>query len=103
MTKSIRLRTVALLLTVLFPIAILSGFALVELFGDRLLRDIDVALEEEADTLATLASGDAREQSLGPVVARIAAEPDLGTPKYASVRQGDEIVSESPAGAAEWR
>jgi signal transduction histidine kinase len=102
MTKSIRLRTVALLLTVLFPIAILSGFALVELFGDRLLRDIDVALEEEADTLATLASGDAREQSLGPVVARIAAEPDLGTPKYASVRQGDDIVSESPAGAAEF-
>jgi signal transduction histidine kinase len=102
MTKSIRLRTVALLLTVLFPIALLSGFALVELFGDRLLRDIDVALEEEADTLVALASGDSREQSLGPVVGRIVAEPDLGTPKYASVRQGDEIVSESPTGAAEF-
>ncbi len=102
MTRSIRLRTVALLLTVLFPIAILSGFALVELFGDRLLRDIDVALEEEAETLATLASGDSREESLGPVVARIVAEPDLGRPKYASVRRADEIVSESPTGATEF-
>jgi signal transduction histidine kinase len=102
MTKSLRLRTVALLLAALLPIAIASGFALVELFGDRLLRDIDVALEEEADTLATLASGDSREESLGPVIARIVAEPDLGTPKYASVRRGSEIVAESPKGAAEF-
>jgi len=102
MTNSIRLRTVALLLTVLLPIAVASGFALVELFGNRLLHDIDVALEEEAETLATLASGDSRVESLGPVVARIVAEPDLGSPKYATVRRGNEIVSEIPKGAAEF-
>jgi signal transduction histidine kinase len=102
MTKSLRLRTVALLLAALLPIAVVSGFALVELFGDRLLRDIDVALEEEADTLATLASGDSREESLGPVIARIVAETDLGTPKYASVRRAGGVVLESPKGAAEF-
>jgi signal transduction histidine kinase len=101
MTQSLRLRTVALLLAALLPIAIASGFALVELFGDRLLRDIDVALEEEADTLAALASGDSRGESLDPVVARVAAEADLGTPKYAIVRRGSEIVAESPEGAGE--
>ena len=52
MTQSLRLRTVTLILAPLLPIAVAVGIRARRVFGDRLVRDIDVALERRPSPLA---------------------------------------------------
>lgn len=95
MTRSIRLRLIAWILALLLPLSAAAGWLLVEVFGNRLLRDIDVALEEEAETVAELLL-----QPSGPeasaLLAQVAAETDLGTGKHIVVSRDGRVIGEAP-------
>lgn len=99
MKKSIRIRVVAAVLAVVLPLAIASGVMLVRAFGERLLREIDMSLEEEAETIAGLATTDPRLPSLAAAVRDIAVEKDFGA-RYIVVTRAGRVLAEEPAGAA---
>lgn len=99
MTRSIRLRLVASSLLVLLPLVVAAGWLLVQVFGNRLLRDLDVALEEEATTVAALLTRPSSPDALSVLVAHIAGETDLGAGKRIAVRRGAVVLAEAPPGA----
>jgi signal transduction histidine kinase len=100
MRRSIRVRVLASLLAVVVPLLAASAWFLARAFEQRLLRDIDVALQEEAETIAGLMGAGLTEESLRLVVVAIAAESDLGTPKQVAVLRGERAIAEAPPGAA---
>ncbi len=100
MKRSLRGRLVASILLFLLPTAVLAGWLLQEVFADRLLRDLDVALEEEASTLAALLEEPTGADALPSLVDRIAAETDLGVGKEIAVSRGGQVIAEAPPGAA---
>ena len=100
MIPSLRLRLIVSILALLLPASALAGLLLLEVFGNRLLRDLDVALEEEASTVVTLIEQPTATDNVAALVARIAAETDLGVGKQVAVFQGDHVVTEAPPGAA---
>jgi signal transduction histidine kinase len=100
MTRSIRLRLVAWILALLLPVSVAAGWLLVQVFADRLLRDIDVALEEEAETIAALALNAGNDDALAALLTRVAAETDLGTPKRIVVSRAGRVIGDAPSGAA---
>ncbi|MDX2169185.1 MAG: ATP-binding protein [Deltaproteobacteria bacterium] len=100
MRSSLRLRVVGGVLALLVPLSGLAGWLLVESFGARLVRDLDVGLAEEADTLAALLQQPNAGAGLPALLGRIAAETDLGAGKRIVVRRGDAVVAEAPPGAA---
>lgn len=99
MRQSLRLRLLVAILAVLLPAAALAGWVLLEVFANRLLRDLDVALEEEASTVAQLLEQPHGADSLAALVARIAAETDLGVGKQVAVYDGERVIAEAPLGA----
>ena len=54
MRRSIRVRLLVWMLAFLIPLSVAAGWLLIQMFGNRLLHDIDVALQEEAETIAEL-------------------------------------------------
>src|SRR5262245_49640455 len=100
MTQSLRLRLIASILALLLPASALAGLLLLQVFANRLLRDLDVALEEEATTVVQLLEQPTTADTVATLVARIAAETDLGVGKQVAVFQGDHVVTEAPPGAA---
>ncbi|HSP99782.1 MAG TPA: ATP-binding protein [Candidatus Dormibacteraeota bacterium] len=100
MRHTLRLRLIVSILALLLPAAALAGWLLLEIFGNRLLRDLDVALEEETSTVAALLEDPQTPDGVAALVARIAAETDLGAGKQVAVFQGEHLVAEAPPGAA---
>src|SRR5262249_54847921 len=94
MRRSIRLRLLPWILALLLPVSVAAGWLLVQVFADRLLRDIDVALEEEAETISALALNPSSDDALGALMTRVAAETNLGTPKHIVVSRGGRIIGE---------
>ncbi|MBX3027963.1 HAMP domain-containing protein [bacterium] len=100
MRRPLRLRLVVSILALLLPGTVLAGWLLLRVFGDRLLRDLDVALAEEASTVAALIEQPLPPDGIAALVARIADETDLGVGKQVAVFAGTRLVAEAPAGAA---
>ena len=101
MNRSIRVRVLISILAVVVPVLAASAWFLARAFEYRLLRDIDVALHEEAETVVGLVAAGISDESLRQLVVVIAAESDLGTPKYVAVTRRGETIAEAPAGAAQ--
>jgi len=99
MQRSIRLRLLVAVLALLVPLSLAAGWLLVQMFGNRLLHDIDVAIEEEAETTAELLTGAQGAQTITDALARISAETDLGGRKFVTLSRNGAVVAESPPGA----
>jgi signal transduction histidine kinase len=99
MRRSIRTRVILSVLALLVPLCAGAGWLLSEVFGNRLLRDIDVALQEEAETVAELASTTTTPTSVTNLVARIGGESDWGARKFVTVTRQGELLAEAPPGA----
>ncbi len=97
--RSVRTRLLAWISVLLLPLAVGAGWLLVGTFGTVLRHDTDVALDEEADTVAALLGTPNGRSDLPAVVQRVAGETDLGTPKYVAVFEAGHLLAESPAGA----
>jgi len=95
-THSIRTRLIVWVLVLLVPLAVLGAWLLVQVFGERLLRDIDVALEEEAETIAAVAAQASSPEALAEFVSRVAAETDLGGRKYITVSREGQVIAAAP-------
>jgi heavy metal sensor kinase len=99
-TSSVRTRLLLSVLAVLLPAAVAAGMLLIQVFGSRLLRDVDVGLEEEASTVAELLARPDRAAMMPDLLDEIAAETDLGLGKRIVVRRGDVVIAEAPPGSA---
>lgn len=97
---ALRLRLVLSIVALLLPSLVLAGWLLLRVFGDRLLRDLDVALDEEASTVAALIERPMPADDIAALVTRIAGETDLGRDKQVAVFAGDRLIAEAPAGAS---
>jgi signal transduction histidine kinase len=97
--RSIRIRLIVWIMALLVPASVAAGWLLVGVFGGRLLRDIDVALEEEAETVASLLLKSLTPGDVQDLLDHVSAETDLGAGKHIVVVQGGTVIDESPAGA----
>ncbi len=102
MTRSLRFRLILWMLALLVPASVAAGWLLVRVFGERLLRDIDVALQEEAVTAGELLEGPAGGDTMATLLAHVSGETDLGTGKRVAVYRRGVLIGEAPAGAAEF-
>jgi signal transduction histidine kinase len=98
--RSIRVRVLISILAAVVPVLAASAWFLARAFEYRLLRDIDVALHEEAETVVGLVAAGISDESLRQLIVVIAAENDLGTPKYVAVMRRGRTLAEAPADAA---
>ena len=99
MQRSIRTRLIVWTLALLLPLCVGAGWLLIQVFGDRLLHDIDVAVEEEAETVAELLAASANPDAVTTLIAQLAAETDWGPRKYVTVTRGGHLLAEAPRGA----
>ncbi|MBI3786191.1 MAG: hypothetical protein HY270_22620, partial [Deltaproteobacteria bacterium] len=99
MRRSLRLRLLLWLLCVVVPLTVAAGWLLTQVFGQRLVRDVDVAVQEEAETVAELVSVSATPDALGDLLAKISGETELGASKYVVVSRAGRVVAEAPHGA----
>lgn len=101
MTSSVRVRLLISVLALLLPASVAAGVLLVEIFGNRMLRDLDVGLEEEATTIAALLDRPREAVTMSDVLDQIAAETDLGLGKSVLVRRGTTVIAQAPPGASD--
>ena len=101
MRRSIRVRLLVWVLALLVPLSVLAGWLLVQAFGDRLLHDFDVALQEEAETVAELLATRASPGAVANLVAEIAGESDRGANKYIVVTRNGQVIAQAPHTAPE--
>jgi len=87
------------MLAFLVPLAIAAGWLLIQMFGNRLLHDIDVALQEEAETIAELLGTSADPAAITGLLNRIAGEEEHGPHKYITVTRAGEVLAEVPRDA----
>jgi two-component system OmpR family sensor kinase len=99
--RSIRVRLLVWVLALLVPLSVCAGWLLVEAFGNRLLHDFDVTLQEEAETIAELLATRASPDAVANLVAEIAGESDGGTDKYIVVTRQGQVIAQAPRTAAE--
>jgi signal transduction histidine kinase len=98
---SIRVRLLVWVLALLVPLSVCAGWLLVEAFGNRLLHDFDVALQEEAETIAELLATRASPDAVANLVAEIAGESDRGANKYIVVIRQGQVIAQAPRTAPE--
>jgi signal transduction histidine kinase len=96
---SVRLRVLAWVVALLLPLSLGAAWLLIQVFGNRLLHDIDVALEEEAETVSELLATPASPDAVGDLLAHIAGETGSGPHKYIVVTRGGQMIAEAPRGA----
>src|SRR5262245_5370559 len=101
MTSSVRVRLLISVLALLLPASVAAGVLLVKIFGNRMLRDLDVGLEEEATTIAALLDRPREAVTMSDVLDQIAAETDLGLGKSVLVRRGKTVIAQAPSGASD--
>lgn len=99
MRRSIRARLLIWMLALLVPLSMAAGWLLIEMFGTRLLHDIDVALQEEAETIAELLGTSADPEAITGLLNRIAGEADQGPHKYIAVTRAGQVLAEVPRDA----
>src|SRR5262249_13831846 len=100
MSRSLRLRLLISVMALLLPAAAAAGVLLAQVFGNRLLRALDVALDEEAATVAAVLQRPASDDMMAVVLDQIADETDLGAGKRIVVRRGATVIGEAPSGSA---
>ncbi|MGD0948727.1 MAG: HAMP domain-containing sensor histidine kinase [Candidatus Binatia bacterium] len=101
MRRSIRVRLLVWVLALVVPLSVFAGWLLVEAFGNRLLHDFDVALQEEAETIAELLTARASPEAIANLVAEIAGEGDRGANKYIVVTRQGRVIAQAPRTALE--
>jgi signal transduction histidine kinase len=99
--RSIRVRLLVWVLALLVPLSVLSGWLLVEAFGDRLLHDFDVALREEAETVAELLATQSSGDAVANLLTEIAGGGDRGADKYIVVTRQGQVIAQAPRSAPE--
>jgi signal transduction histidine kinase len=99
--RSIRIRVLVSILAVVVPLLAGSAWVLARTFAGRLERDVDVALEEEAETVAGLVDSGIPDESLRHLVVAVAAETDLGARKHVAVTRDGRPIAEAPTGSSE--
>lgn len=99
MKRSIRVRLLVWILALLVPLTAGAAWLLVELFGNRLLHDIDVALEEEAETVAGMLEEPMSAAEVEALAGKLAVETDLGLGKFVAFRRNGQLMAEAPPGA----
>ena len=99
MRRSIRLRLIVWTLALLLPLCAGAGWLLIQVFGNRLLHDIDVAVQEEAETVGELLAAPASPDAVNNLLAQIAKETDWGPRKYVIVTQNGQLIAEAPPDA----
>ena len=99
MRRSIRLHLMAWVLALLLPLSAGAGWLLLQVFGNRLLHDSDVAMKEEAETVAELVASGASPSAIRDFLSHVADERDLGRIKYIVVTRDGQIVAEQPPNA----
>jgi signal transduction histidine kinase len=97
--RSIRIRLLLSVLALLIPLSIAAAWLLTRVFGDQLLRDIDVSLSEEAETIAELLETRAGPDTVGTLLTTIAGESGRGERKYITVVRDGSLIAEAPPGA----
>jgi signal transduction histidine kinase len=97
--RSIRVRLLVCVFGLLLPLSAAAGWLSVQLFGNRLMHDIDVSLQEEAETIAELATVSSGPDAVARVLPHIAGDRDFGTKKYITVSRDGRLLVESPPGA----
>ncbi len=99
MRRSIRIRLIVWTLALLLPLCAGAGWLLIQVFGDRLLHDVDVAVEEEAETVAELLAASAQPEAVAALVTQLAVETDWGPRKYVAVTRAGQLIAEAPPNA----
>ncbi|HXQ22174.1 MAG TPA: ATP-binding protein [Candidatus Acidoferrales bacterium] len=99
MKRSIRVRLLVWVVALLLPLSAVAGWLLIQVFGNRLLHDIDVALQEEAETIAELLTTPASPDAVADLLARISGETDSGPHKYIVVTRNGATIAEAPRDA----
>ncbi len=99
MKRSLRLRVIVWVIALLLPASMAAGWLLVRVFAERLVRDIDIAIEEEADTVAAMLAKSAAPEGMRGLLQRIAAETDTGAGKMIVVVRNGRLLDEIPDGA----
>ena len=99
MRRSIRIRLLVSVFALLIPLSVTAAWLLTRVFGDRLLRDIDVSLTEEAETVAELLATPAGPDTVDHLLATIAGETEHGARKYVVVTRHGLRIAEAPPGA----
>ncbi|HVM96754.1 MAG TPA: hypothetical protein VMT89_10210, partial [Candidatus Acidoferrales bacterium] len=101
MKQSLRLRLLLWVLCVVTPVTVGAGWLLTQVFGQRLGHDVDVAVQEEAETIAEVVSVAAAPNALNDLLTKISGETELGASKYVVVSRGDQVIAASPRDARE--
>ena len=99
MRRSIRTRLTVWALALLLPLCAGAGWLLIQVFGNRLLHDIDVGVEEEAETVAELLDAPGSSDAVTNLLAQIVRETDWGPRKYVTVARAGQLIAEAPSGA----
>jgi signal transduction histidine kinase len=99
MRRSIRIRLIVWALALLLPLCAAAGWLLIQVFGNRLLHDIDVGTQEEAETVAELMATATSPDAVTNLLAQIVRETDWGPRKYVTVVRGGQLIAEAPVGA----
>jgi len=94
--RSIRARLLVWMLAFLIPLSVAAGWLLIEMFGNRLLHDLDVALQEEAETIAEVLGTSADPAAINGLLTRIAGEGASGTHKYVTVSRDGQVIAAVP-------
>jgi signal transduction histidine kinase len=87
------------MLAFLTPLSVAAGWLLIQMFGNRLLRDIDVALQEEAETIAEVVGTSAEPEAIGALLSRVTGEVEHGPHKFVSVTRDGQPIAAMPADA----
>jgi signal transduction histidine kinase len=99
MRRSIRTRLTVWALALLLPLCAIAGWLLIQVFGNRLLHDLNVGTQEEAETVAELLATTTSPDAVTNLLAQIVRETDWGPRKYVTVTRAGQLIAEAPAGA----
>lgn len=96
MKHSIRARLLIWMFALLVPFSAGAGWLLTQVFGNRLVHDVDVELHEEAETIAELLGTQAGPEAIAELLNHIATATDRDAQKYILVMRAGKVIAEVP-------